>query len=269
MAQLDLTWQKTRCELPTSHYEEMATLTQTFSSMLKDLREKARLQAQVTHSERMAAIGRLAGTIAHEINNPLGGMLNLVNTMKRFDTQLSETSRQSLDVLERGLLQIRDIVAALLVEAKLDDRPFRVDDIQDVLQLVESEARSKGVEVRCSGEQHVDFERWNLPATKLRQVLLNLLLNAVRAAPVDTDVMLEWQDKEAQLVITVKNAVDEAHFDAGRIAQAFEPDLDQSRSGLGLWVTYQIVTQLGGKMTWHHHDGELAMTVTFERRENE
>ncbi len=269
IAQLDLTWQETRCELPVARYEEMATLTRTFSSMLDDLREKARLQEQITHSERMAAVGRLAGTIAHEINNPLGGMLNLVNTMKRFDTQLSDTSRQSLEVLERGLLQIRDIVAALLVEAKLDDRPFRADDIQDVLQLVESEARRRQIEVHSEGESQVAFERWGWPATKLRQVLLNLLLNAVRAAPQGSAVVLAWHDKGTQAALTVENAIDPDHFDAARIAQAFEPDLDQSRSGLGLWVTYLIVTQLGGKLVWHHGGGRLSMIVTFTRSPDE
>ena len=117
--------------------DEIGQLGKAFKKMLVELKEKEQLQQHVIASDRLAAIGRLTAGIAHEINNPLGGMLNAISTYKRHGVQDALTLK-TLSILERGLLQIKDTVAALLVEAKARTRPFDLNDVADICTLMQS-----------------------------------------------------------------------------------------------------------------------------------
>ena len=97
--------------------DEIGQLGKSFKKMIAELKENEKLQQQVIASDRLAAVGRLAAGIAHEINNPLGGMLNSISTYKRHGAQDPFTLK-TFSILERGLTQIKETVAALLVEAK-------------------------------------------------------------------------------------------------------------------------------------------------------
>ncbi|MCX8017960.1 MAG: HAMP domain-containing protein, partial [Rhodocyclaceae bacterium] len=101
--------------LPDSR-DEIGQLGEAFRRMLDELQRKQALENQMLASERLAAVGRLAAGIAHEINNPLGGMLTAIKTWQRHGSSDPELARQTLSLLERGLSQIRNTVAALLVE---------------------------------------------------------------------------------------------------------------------------------------------------------
>jgi signal transduction histidine kinase len=106
---------------------EFGELAGTFKSMLEGPKEREFLVEQMVDSERLAGVGRLAAGIAHEMNNPIGGMLNALVTHKRHRDDPVVT-RKTLDLIEQGLLQVRQTLRALLVEARPRDTALTPED---------------------------------------------------------------------------------------------------------------------------------------------
>jgi signal transduction histidine kinase len=225
--------------------DEIGQLAKSFKSMLTELKEKEQLQQQVITSDRLAAVGRLSAGIAHEINNPLGGMLNAISTYKRHGAQ-DPITLKTLSLLERGLLQIKETVSALLVEAKAQSRSFDLNDVDDICTLIHPDTEKKQIHFT----RQIDFiESQSVPSTLARQVIINLLLNAAHATPAGGHVHLHIYDDHQHLFIIVRNTG--SYIPPERVAYLFEPftSLNEKGNGLGLWVIYQIVQQLGGVIT--------------------
>jgi signal transduction histidine kinase len=226
--------------------DELGRMFAAYNTMVDVLEEKSALERQVVSSDRLAAIGRLTAGIAHEINNPLLGMLTSIDTLKKLDT-LDERSARAFGLVERGLLQIRDTVGALLVEARTRKRWLEARDLDDVRTLLQHEVTAQRV--------HFEFladvpGRLPLPAGAVRQILMNLLHNAVRAAGVKEGgrVHATVSIIEADLEIRVIN--DGETLSDEQVEHLFEPFVSNHAggNGLGLWVTYQLVSQLGGRI---------------------
>lgn len=240
--------------------DEIGQLGAAFKAMLKGLRDKEALEKEVMFSERLAAIGRLAAGAAHEINNPLGGMLNAISTFKQHGSGDPLTVR-TLSLVERGLLQIKDTMSALLVEAKVQSHPLTRQDVEDTRTLVLADARRKSVALEW------DNGLWEspvaLPSTHVRQILINLMLNAVEAVDPGGHVDCRIGVAEGRLAFTVAN--DGAYIPQERMEVLFEPFAagKESGHGLGLWVTWQLVNQLGGTITAQSEPGNTSFSVSL------
>lgn len=237
--------------------DEIGQLAKSFKTMLGELKEKEHLQQQIITSDRLAALGRLAAGVAHEINNPLGGMLNAISTFKRHGEQDPITLR-TLSILERGILQIKETVAALLVEAKAQTRPFDLNDVADIRTLVQANADKKQINFTLE----IDLvEAQPISSTLVRQVVINLLLNAFQATQPHGNVHLHIYCNSEQLFLDVTN--DGSHIPQDKVAYLFEPftTMSEGGSGLGLWVIYQIVQQLGGLITVQSEPDKTQFTV--------
>ncbi len=243
------------CEFPHGQ-DEIGQLAERFQGMVEELRSKQALEKHLAQSDRLAAVGRLSAGIAHEINNPLGGMLNAISNYRRrggTDPQAEKT----LALIERGLIQIRDTVSALLVEAKLESRALSPDDLEDVRTLIAADS------------QHLLLDWHNevgealpLPSAQIRQILLNLLLNAVQASPEDATVSCSMSVSEGRLILVVANAG--AAIPERRRQHLFEPYFGETEvHGLGLWVTYQLVNQLHGDITVESVPGHTRFRVSL------
>lgn len=237
--------------------DEIGELTRTFQLMLVGLKRKRELEDQVMASERLAAIGRLAAGIAHEINNPLGGMLNAISTYRRHGSD-DPLANRTLALLERGLTQIHASVGALLVETRLSDRPLTREDVDDVLLLVAPEVDRKQGAVDRTIQLDVPVP---LPAGQVRQILINLLLNAAHAIDCGGAIGLDVREQVGTLAIRVQN--DGRHIAEASLPYLFEPFTLASGagSGLGLWVVYQIVNQLGGELAVESKPGATTFSV--------
>jgi signal transduction histidine kinase len=222
--------------------DEIGQLGRQFQAMLHELENKQALERQMIMSDRLASIGRLTAGIAHEINNPLGGMLNAINTCRHHGSADPVTVR-TISLLERGLLQIKETVSALLVEARVESHALTREDLEDVHMLVAHEAAKKRLAVRWYNWLE---ETVALPSTLVRQVLINLLLNAINAAPAGGLVTCDVRAAEGALRMQVSN--DGRHFPPEQLDRLFEPFASESGTGLGLWVVYQIVQQLRGSI---------------------
>lgn len=234
-------------ELPTQIYDyqdELGRLSRAYNQTLQQLREKALIEREVIHSERLVALGRLAAGIAHEINNPLLGMLTSINTLRLHGEPDARTTR-TLNLLERGLTQIKETVAALLVEAKLNSRDFSPQDIDDLRTLMAPQANKRSVAVIWQSTLAASVP---LPSTLVRQVLINLILNAVQATDEGSAVQVNISLASESLSFEVVNGG--KILTSSQTEHLFEPFINASETGrgLGLWVCYQIVKQLGGSI---------------------
>ena len=227
--------------------DEVGMLSARFGRMLDELEEKKAMEQQVLASERLAAIGRLTAGISHEINNPLGGMLNAISTYKKRGSP-DPVAARTLSLLERGLTQIRETVAALLVEARLESHALTPQDIEDTRTLVAHDAQRKSLHVSWRNELS---EPLPLPSTPVRQILLNLLLNAVAA--VEPQGRLECRIARANGSLLLSVANDGREITPDRLEHLYEPfasngERSTEGNGLGLWVTYQLVRQMQGSI---------------------
>jgi len=249
------------------YHDELGQLFQAYDRMVLALRDKAALESEMVKSERLAAIGQLTAGIAHEINNPLAGLITVVDTLKlRHD--LDPRALRSLELIDRGLMQIRDTVAALLVQTRVQARPLNQHDLEDIHTLIQPQVAKRRIRLDWSAAMPAELPA---PASLVRQILINLLLNAVQAAAEGGQVSL-WlgrkDDSESCLSIVVRN--DGAQLGDEQLAHLFEPFASTrvGGHGLGLWVTYQIVIQLDGRIAARNIDGQVEFVVNLPLGEN-
>ncbi len=237
--------ERIECELQTGDGNEISFLSRCFRDMLASLREKADLENQVVVSERLAAIGRLSAGIAHEINNPLGGMLVAVDTLRSHGKPDSAAARTAA-LIERGLTQIRDTVSALLVEARPEIHPLSARDLEDVRTLVLSQSETPEITVNWNNRLSRPLP---LPSTLVRQVVINLLLNARQAIEYGGHIECTFEVADHALLIEISN--DGNIIPMEQLKHLFEPyyGAQSDGSGLGLWVSYQIIEQLRGSIS--------------------
>ncbi len=252
--------------LPPESGDEVGQLSTQARHMLDGLARKAALEHEVMASDRLAAVGRVSAAIAHEINNPLGGMLNAIDTAMRHG-QPDALSRKTFGLLQRGLQQIRATVSALLVEARLDSPRLSGPDWDDLLLLIQPDAAARGLLLRWQVEDAATAEA-ALPGHEVRQLALNLLLNATAAAqrPMQNQGQQQGQGQgqgQAAVEFTVARAPGLLAMVVGntgpapppeQMARMFEPFVAAGtgeglhRHGLGLWVCWQIVQRLQGSI---------------------
>lgn len=215
--------------------------------------ERARTEKALLDTEKLALVGRLASSIAHEINNPLEAVTNLLYLTER--TQLPEEAAQYLQQAQAELLRVSQITIETLRFSRQNTSPTQVK----ISTLIESvvnlhEARLKGAHIRV--ERHYD-ERLALLCfpNELRQVIANLVGNAI-------DAMLGMENM--RLCLRVRDACDPrtgehgvrltvadtgAGMQQATLQQIWEPFFTTkgaTGTGLGLWVTHEIIRKHRG-----------------------
>jgi signal transduction histidine kinase len=220
--------------------DEIGRLSHQFEIMQIEIDRNQSLELQIQTAERMALVGKLTSSLAHEINNPLGGMLNVIGNLRLHGSE-DTFIKKSTSLLERGLLQIKESVASVLSESKREHALLTAEDFDDLKTLCTPHAAQNTIhlmwETRCpEGE-------FGVRAVPIRQIVLNLVLNAIKAAKANVKVSIEIQGDA--LHVSVQN--DGIAFSAmGR--PAIEADAS-GRTGLGLWVSFRLVHQLGGALS--------------------
>jgi two-component system OmpR family sensor kinase len=219
-----------------------------FNRLAAAVAEREALGVKLAEEERLASLGRLTSGMAHEINNPLGGLFNAIDTLKRHGDDAKVRS-STIDLVERGLKGIRDVVRAALMSyrAEHDDRLLRPEDIEDLRLLIAPEARRRGVFLRWHNELSGEVP---LRATAIRQVVLNLVLNACQATPRDSWVGVSIAEISETVVLRVEDAGQgmPPAAEAMLTGSADRPAPIGKGTGLGLWMTNRLVRELVGNI---------------------
>ena len=232
-------------------------------SVLHDLSEireleRRRVEQQLFESEKLAAVGRLAASIAHEVNNPLEAIKNslyLLTTSKDM-----EKNAKFLEVARKETERVSHIIRQMLGFARRSGEVEWVavnQLIEETLILVEKKMKQARVEVARSFDERLPKVRAR--ADQLRQVFLNLLLNAQQSMEKGGRITVRTSVYEQALQPTVSVQI----TDTGRgiaeadLARIFEPFFSTRAkgTGLGLWVTQDIVRHHGGRIEATSEEG--------------
>jgi len=223
----------------------------------RDLEQAAR--SQIDRSEKLASVGRLAAGIAHEVNNPLTGVLTFAHLMRE-KPDLGEKERERLDVIIRETTRVREIVRGLLDFAREAPSNQARLDVTEVLrqsiQLIRSQKALQHIRI----EEHLAAPGTEIVGdrNRLLQVFLNLALNACEAMQKGGTLTVSTSAAEERLVVSFEDTgcgIPPEHLD-----HIFDPFFTTksvgSGTGLGLSVSYGIVEQHGGRLEVHSLPGE-------------
>ena len=229
-------------------HSEFGRLFRRYNAMVRALNQREALAARLAEEERLASLGRLASGMAHEINNPLGGMFTAIDTIEQHDHDPRVRGR-ALGILKRGLAGIRDVVRTTLVAYKSDasDRMLQPSDLDDLRFLARPEIERRRLELDWRNELP---EVLNLPAGPVRQAVLNLFLNACTASPIGGLVELRAANSDGALVIEVADRGPGLPNDVAAILTGDSKDAapPAEQRGLGAWMVRRYVEGLGGEL---------------------
>lgn len=228
--------------------DEIGELAESFNKMTQTIEET---RGQLLQSERLSSLGRLSAGIAHEINNPLTGLLLTATTMRGSITEDSP-ERENLELVIRETERCRDIVRGLLDFARQTPTTKALGRIEDVVersvQIVQSQAEVAHIPIRMPDTR--DLPPLMMDDKQMQQVFVNLLVNALDAMPDGGSILVEWRDlggREVEVdVVDTGVGIPKEH-----LASLFEPFFSTKGSkgtGLGLAICWGIVEQHGGRI---------------------
>ena len=248
---------------PSARHDEIGELGAAFNGMMDELvesRERENLrQSQLAHTEKMAAVGTLAAGVAHEVNNPVAGVLTCIENMRE-DPDNEEMREQYLGLIHDGVKRIERTVANLLDFSR--PRSMRLgpaalnQSLTQVIDLVRYQLRRSGIEARFQLDPR---DPWIVgDRFQIEQLLLNLVLNAIHAMPGGGTLTLRTRRQDAWEVVEIADtgegiprAIRERIFDPFFTTRAVGEG-----TGLGLAVSYNIVAAHGGGIEVETTEGE-------------
>jgi two-component system, NtrC family, sensor kinase len=231
----------------------------------KAYRELKSLQTRLIQSEKMSSLGRMAASVAHEINNPLGGIV-VFSCLLLEQTSQDFPGRKKLETIVREASRCRDIVRGLLDFARPGEVEHRKADlnaiVQAALELLKGQTLFRDIDLRL--ELEPTPVEVNGSSSQLQQAFTNLLVNAAEAMNGRGRITVRsWRDTASG-----RAAVSFADTGCGippqSLAQIFEPFFTTKQeghgTGLGLAIVYGIVERHGGTVKV---DSRLAEGATF------
>ena len=222
----------------------------------RDVTDRKRMEQQMIQSEKMAAIGELASGVAHEINNPLDGLLNCILRIKR-DPQNERQTKEYLGLMEEALRRIESTVGQLLNFSRQRDLALTSvslnEVVNEVVGLIAYSADEKGIQIEKHFQEELDLIRGDKHL--LEQVVLNLALNAIAAMPdggiltfktgeIEFDALLGKATVFVQVKDTgigIPKPVQDRIFDP-----FYTTKITEKGTGLGLSVSNRIIRQHEG-----------------------
>ncbi|MCK4509834.1 MAG: hypothetical protein KAU27_14895 [Desulfuromonadales bacterium] len=224
---------------------------------MRELRKLLNVSDQLVRSEKLASLGQLVAGIAHEINNPLAGILIFANIFAE-DQRLDENQRKDALTIVHETNRCADIVKRLLdfSRTSIPDKQLKSLStiMESTLALVMHHANVNDVEiVRHYGVNLPDIE---VDPTQIEQVFINLLVNACHAMPMGGRMTIVMRtDQERDLIVTTIEDTGQgiSEENLGRIFDPFFTTKNQeldgvAGTGLGLSVSYGIIENHGGQI---------------------
>lgn len=222
-----------------------------YSELADFARELERSQAQLIQAEKMAAVGRLAASIAHEINNPLQAIHNSLHLTLR--PTLSEEKRtRYLAMAQEEVERLIDIVRRLLEFYRPSRGRETLADVNRVIENVLALANKRLQHGHVSVETHLvpDLPLLRVVPDQLAQVFLNIVINAVEAMPDGGHLTISTTESDDGEWARITFADNGPGMDEETVANIFEPffTTKSTGTGLGLAISYGIIERHGGRI---------------------
>jgi len=233
--------------------DEIGRLANRFSDLWKRLvksrQELKESDLNLFHTEKLAAIGRLAAGVAHEINNPLTGIRHSINNVLE-DPDDKVSREEYLELIDEALKKIESIISKLLGFSHRQDEKNAISSINDsidtVIKLLDYSLQSKNIKL----ELNLDKENptVNCSPHLLDEIAMNIILNAIDAVTEKGEIICSTNQKDDNIIFTVE---DNGHgISRSNLDSIFEPFFTtkdvKKGTGLGLYVTREIIQGLSG-----------------------
>ncbi len=237
-----------------------------YQSIIKDVTEQKNWEGAMLQSERMAAMGRLAGEIAHEINNPLGGILLYANIIHE-DLAPDSQARTNLEKIIKLATRCRIIAKGLLNFGRSSSKTYAPVDLNKVIEDMYSLVEDHKILARV--KTHFSLSR-ALPHImgdkgQLEQVVLNIMINAGEAMKGEGELHVTTFFAPDARTINIKFEDTGPGIPPDIMSKIFEPFFTTKQpgrgTGLGLSITHGIVQRHGGKIKV---SGDVGKGACFE-----
>ena len=222
------------------------------SKVARDISERKRIERSLVEAEKLAAIGRMAATVAHEINNPLEALINLVFLARTSDS--IKQVRTYLQTAEKELERVSHLARQTLGYYRHTGAPVEVDlrkTIESVLTVYEGRLASRNISVECEFKGHGKIVARR---EDLIQAVSNIIANSIDAMPRGGTIHIyvdETRNSEARGVrIVIRD--EGTGIPEGVLARVFDPFVTTKGdlgTGIGLWVVKQLIERQHGQIT--------------------
>jgi len=232
-----------------------------------DITERKHTEMSLLRIEKLAAVGRIASTIAHEINNPLAAVTNLLY-LALLDASISEEARGFLDRAEEVLSRLRNVTRLTLSYARPQNQAKDIDPgdvIDSVLSLFRIRLEAKDIRVvRVCPEPFAI----HLYLDELQRIVTNLIANAIDAVDLSGGIIrVAFERRGAEGLIAIEdNGVGIPPERIDRVFDPFFTTKEEVGTGIGLWVTKELVEKNGGSISLSSGSLEDGMRTRFEMR---
>jgi signal transduction histidine kinase len=253
----------------TQRRDEIGLLTNSFNEMVSQLRRAHERELELNRLERFAALGQLAGGLAHEIKNPLNFISLAIDQLRaRYAGQLNndrEHFLRQLSMMKDEIRRLVELIQSFLHYGKpIEINPAPTDVrqlVRGVLELSESKIRSQNIKVvesESSGPVIL-----NVDAEKLRTCFINVVANAVQAMPDGGELHVEFVPDNGRLKVIFRDTG--VGIDPEVARHVFEPFFTTKREGigLGLFLSRAIVEKHGGEITLQPNQNGRGTSVIF------
>lgn len=242
-------------KIPVSGSGEIAHLTRSFNEMVSRIRS-ANEEMKIAHekllqSEKLATLGVLSSSIAHRINNPLGGLFNCVSMLRKKGDD-GNFRKNYLDLIEEGLDSIKQTVSQLLSSASPRDNEERRSDINMVLSGVLKflDYKMKRQNIRFSSNIQESLAV-NLAPHDLEEIFLNTMINSIQAMPTGGTLHVDAARLDDSVHIAIRDTGEGiSSTDLEKVFDLFYTTKNPDEgTGMGMWMTYELVKKYKGDIS--------------------
>jgi PAS domain S-box-containing protein len=237
------------------------------AKIVRDITAQKKLETKLHISERLASVGRLAATVAHEINNPLEAVINFIYIAKQHP-EASEEIKRYLNSADKELRRVAHITQQTLGFYRDDSQPIPLviaDVLQDVLTVYERKCQYKTLNVEQRIEPSLTL---NAVQGELKQILSNLIANAIDASKEGGKLIIcarashHSPSGESGVRITIAdNGIGIPDENKQKLFAPFFTTKTAVGTGLGLWITKDLLEKKGGRILFRSTDSDRSGTV--------
>ncbi|MBU1151178.1 MAG: HAMP domain-containing histidine kinase, partial [Proteobacteria bacterium] len=262
--------------------DEMGVLADSFNKMTGELKASAeelrKAQSRLILSEKMASLGKLSATVAHEINNPLSGILSYAKLSSKYlgqgeiDSGTFEIVNKNLGIISNEAKRCGDIVKNLLLFTKRTSRDFKAEHLNEIIDtsigVVGHSAEMNELKLIKELDDGDDYTQCD--AGDIQQVLIALIINSIEDSTRGGKIIVRTDyhsDKDRTQIMIIDNG---KGIPKDALPHIFEPFFSMKKSekniGLGLSVVYGIIKQHGGTIDVESKEREgTKFTITLPR----
>jgi len=235
----------------------------------RDITAQLRAEEALRETEKLAAMGRVASIIAHEINNPLAAITNVFYLLRRHPS-LDQEARTLAEMAEQELERVNHITRQTLSFYRESKHPILIDVqelLNDVLELQHRALNSTGITVRKKYSPVTQVKGFPV---ELRQVFLNLIGNATQAMP-DGGILYihvleatDWTRNQRGIMVSIIDTG--SGIQPGDAAQLFQPFFSTKSTkgtGLGLWISKGIIQKYDGRINCRSYRSNAECVTCF------